>query len=66
LIGQSNSKGIGITCVDRLFQSTSSPRDHPHYGNDRIARESGWALRTVNPQPLVGFFACERFSNSRR
>jgi hypothetical protein len=30
------------------------------------AGESGWALRAVNPQSLVSFFACERFSDSPR
>ncbi len=28
----SNSKGIGTTCVERLFQSTSLQRAHPHCG----------------------------------
>ncbi len=32
MTGQSNSKGIGTTCVERLFQSTSSQRAHPHCG----------------------------------
>jgi len=32
MAGQSNSKGIGITYVDGLFQSTSSQRAHPHCG----------------------------------
>jgi hypothetical protein len=32
MTGQSNSKGIGITCVDGLFQSTSSQWAHPHCG----------------------------------
>jgi hypothetical protein len=40
MTGQSNAKGIGTTCVDRLFQSTSSQRAHPALRVTTGSRES--------------------------